>query len=1158
MSALNALIGAVVVFVFVRAVCEPKLRPGREIWNRVLGLEPADAAMLAGVRFIGTFSLLVGIGAGIGVLLTWWVESLDLAAMGSATGQDAVDRVERLLAWLAVGESVLSRLGVLISIAYVVLFAVGLLFWSMRSTRDVRKRLKTEVENLRKLGVKNKLPPMAPDERMRHVGEAIAAALAANADIRVIEDLFNRLFQYDIVRRLDPGLLLEVGDRLPGSRIASILRFLISTPLSHQVNRAGRIVSALIMVTMVPASLVIVSADLDKAIDKKQLTLKALAGALTLERGLRAETPPDELPSDSPEEKDQSETEGEEKPCEAVGAVLPADVCTAAAEFAAAFEAVWGTSLLDRSETQVRARAEGISDARRAWARRQVLLETVASRTATVNVAEVASGTSERQIWSRDVMDAGLKARTGFGPVTNFGKLAGKIFAELAPSVSGPIVLEVTDRPLTLRELAARVASAGVGLSIDSVELGGTEPTLEDKLLSGTLKETLATLAEEKVGPHEDDIDWLRRGAELAAMNAASRVQDTRRAAGAPMRIDEDTMRMVRVFVDPDLAKNYKGMIDKLTRLEFSKRKGNAAFTDASLEAVSSSNVDWAKVGHALRQYREATKGEVGFDSLASYSSVFPGIEGQRAQTQEAQIARILDADLAATVYGAPPEVLGHAGGREGLKAVKATEMTPVALDRLALARSFPRLSAYHRVGGVLIGREPNAVSKGPDLVGVDFTFDEAGDGLTIHLIHANGTKTDVGPYDPAVAHLALAYAADGRPVTVTIMPASPLPESKILLHPALLDTEVGCHAIQLDLFVNQFGSEGLLGARRHEEIVRNRRVVELYRQASTQQLLGLLRAVISAEEMVWNQIVVDPSRWVSTQQILGLLRAVESAKEESNIRLFPKEEIVQSPSDPLASPSPSSLPIDVTEALMPLRQRPRLFDPKLVEILEGCSNEAEKQISVSCVKMRARQAGKIWSEEPIHLLRVQMHRILRDHDRILGIVPNSGVREDAYDLDEDLRFAQVPRDIWSGPLRFVVLNNVMIKHSDTEATKSEPWEFEAIQERLQQTVLNAVRVRPEALRTLRVMQQFTVAQRLFRAAFQGRLGERFPVERLVEIIRETAAYVDFDTVRTDRWLLRTSPLDGSALGVHMIQLREALGVPTDQEVTCLGANHTQ
>ena len=42
-------------------------------------------------------------------------------------------------------------------------------------------------------------------------------------------------------------------------------------------------------------------------------------------------------------------------------------------------------------------------------------------------------------------------------------------------------------------------------------------------------------------------------------------------------------------------------------------------------------------------------------DSLASYSSVFPGIEGQRAQSQEARVARILDPGRAKVVYGGPP-----------------------------------------------------------------------------------------------------------------------------------------------------------------------------------------------------------------------------------------------------------------------------------------------------------------------------------------------------------------------------------------------------------------------------------------------------------------------------------------------------------------------
>ena len=1097
MSAVNVLIGAAVVFVFMRAVCEPKLSPGREIWNRVLGLRPADAAVLAGVRFVGTFSLLVGLGAGIGVVLTWWVESLDPAAIGNVAGQKAIDRVEGLLALFAAGELVLSRLGVLVSIAYVVLFAIGLLFWSARSTRDVGERIRATVEELRELGLANKLPYMAPDERMKRVDEAIAAAHVANADGGVVEALFTRRFQYDVVRRVDPRLLREVGDRVSGSHAASVFRFLISAPLSHQVKRAGRIVSALVMVTMVPASLVVASADLDKAMDKKRPALEALEAALTLEVDLSRETEGKE---------NEEDEEDEEEWCEAVGAVLPADACIAAAEFGAAFEAAWGASLVDRSGMYVRAEAEGISDARRTWARRQVLLESVAPRTATVNVVEAASGTSERQAWPHGVMDAELKARTRPGPVTSFGKRAGKIFGEVARSVSGRVAVEVADRPLTFRELASTAAAAAVGLSIDDVGLGGTEPTLMDRLSSGTLEETLGKLVEEEVRRPED-VEPLRRAANLAAMSAASRVRYTMREVGEPMRIDGDTMGMVKEFVDSELVRNYKGMIDRVTQLEFPKRKPTSA--RVSLEAVSSSsNVDWDKVESTLGQYKAAGRG-VNLDSLASYSSVFPGIEGQRAQTEEARIAHILDADRAKVDYGGPPEVLRNVDGREGLKMVKAAEATKSASYRLGLARSFPRLRAYHRVGGVLIGREPDAVAKGLDLVGVDFSVDEVGRELTIHLTHADGTKTAVGPYDPAIAHLALAYAADGRPVTVTIVSASPLTDRKILLHPALIDTEVGCHAIRLDQFVDRFGQEGLLGARRLAERVQSERVMGLYHRAWGTRLLGLL------------------DRESATEEITRLRDFARQISESSDLS--------------------STVPIgtSATQALKPLRQRQELFDTKLVEILEACEIEAERKISVGCVEEHTRQAGKKTS---------RAKGLTHHWGAVPQIFPSSGVREEPYELDEELRFAQVPRDIWSGPLRFVVLKDIRIV-PDAEvglgfANESEPWEFEEIQELLEETVLNSVRVRPDELRTLRMMQQFTVAQRLFRAAFEGRLGEQFPIERLVEIMRETATHVDFDAVTTDRWLLRD---EESVLETVTMQLREALGVPAVQQATCLG-----
>lgn len=405
----------------------------------------------------------------------------------------------------------------------------------------VRERIKATVEELQERGHKNWLPHIPPDERMRRVDEAIATAQGANAEGGVVEALFTRHFQYDVVRHLAPRLHREVGDPVPGSRVAGILRFLISPPLPHRAKGAGRIVSALAMVTLVPASLAVTSADLSQ------------------------EIPREERPGSS-EESDQPKTEGEQdkkERCEAVGAVLPTDACVAAAEFGAAFEAAWGASLLYRSGAPVQAEEAGISDARRAWAQRQVLPESVAPRMATFNVAETASGTSDRPIWPPTVMDAEIKAWTGSGPITNFGKLAGNILGTLAGSVSRPAAVEIADRPLTLRELAATAASVGVGLSIDSVRFVGTEPIMMDKLLSGALKEALGKLTEEDVRRLKA-VKWLRRSAELAAMDAALRVRDAKRAVGDPMG-------MVEVFIDPDLARNFKGTIDQVTSLEFPK-----------------------------------------------------------------------------------------------------------------------------------------------------------------------------------------------------------------------------------------------------------------------------------------------------------------------------------------------------------------------------------------------------------------------------------------------------------------------------------------------------------------------------------------------------------------------------------------------------------
>lgn len=1153
MSATTILIGALVVFVFMRVVCQPKLEPGTEDWHEVLGPRTGDVALLAIVRYLGTFSLMVALGAGISVALTWWVESFDPAPLLSQDGQQTVDQIERLLAVFGVARLYLSHSAMLVGFAYMLLFGIGLLLYSAQSTRGVEKRFKAEIERLNQLGFSNKLRPIAPNEHMKKVDKAIAGARLANAESGIVEALFRRRFMYDVVRRLDPNLLREVGGRVPVSPLVGVFRFLFSSPLSRQVNRAGRVVAILAMITFVPASLVITSAELRAAIDHKQPKLKALQEALTLKLFLDAYAPLPGSPADGDEtnpagneqKEDPENREFQSEHCDEGDETLPPEICVVIAEFGKAFETAWGASLFDRSGSELRDHAEEISAARRAWTRRQVLLESVASRAATMRVVETAPDRSQRRAWTHAVVDVELKARTGSGPATEFGKLASKIFASMVYRETGPVVIETIERPLTLRELAAPAVAAAVGWSINGVGLGGTQHAPLDSILSNILKEMTTQRAEDAIARSADSAG-LHRAAELAALSAASRVRASRKTPRDAMRIDQETMQNVNAFVTPDLARRYEGEIDQVTKFEFPQRTEILAPPRVSLETVPSESIDWSKVRGALRSYRNDT-GIGTFDSLASYSSVFPGIPGQRAQSREARVARALAADQASVSYGLPPThltgpAIGHtdpptrAGG--GLQTLKAAEITLIAKDHLDRARSFERLHGYQKVGGVLIGRNPDAATEVLNLVGVDFTIDDTPNKLTIQFTHANGRKTTVGPYDRSIAHLALAYAADGRPTTVTILPAHPLPDLKILLHPALVNTKAGCHAIRLDQFVDSFGSAGPLHDRRRTADEQRLIVNGLYRRAWAERWLARSRAqkhILEQWLEPYPERIADFIRSEEMPAIAGQFATAHSVLDDT---YFPDE---------------SPMQLDLWEQLPLLRLREDVFDPQLVSILEAClieENMDSSDSSTQCVVQQATRAGLNLNEEPTHY----WHQTPQ-------IFPTSGVREVPYGLDKDLKFAQIPRDIWEDPLRFVLLNTVIIERyagrslEFESSREAEPLELTELQDLLEQTVLKSARIDPDALRTLRVMQEFTVAQRLFRAAFDGYLGEQFPVERLVEIARGTANHVDFDTVRTDQWLLRGSHETTTRPPDAITELRKALGLPNAQEATCLGSD---
>ena len=163
-------------------------------------------------------------------------------------------------------------------------------------------------------------------------------------------------------------------------------------------------------------------------------------------------------------------------------------------------------------------------------------------------------------------------------------------------------------------------------------------------------------------------------------------------------------------------------------------------------------------------------------DVVASYRDLFPGIPGDEARTPRAALAH---------EFPGVAEALGQ-GIADTVKA------------SFVRARSYAALRGFAKIGGVLIGLAPND-HRGPSITRLDWT-DTPG-GIILYLGRADGTVLHYGPFRAGTVGTALAYAADGRPIAATMPPATI--GRQVMLHPALVNSALGCEARLLDQFVD-------------------------------------------------------------------------------------------------------------------------------------------------------------------------------------------------------------------------------------------------------------------------------------------------------------------------------------------------------------------
>jgi len=444
-------------------------------------------------------------------------------------------------------------------------------------------------------------------------------------------------------------------------------------------------------------------------------------------------------------------------------------------------------------------------------------------------------------------------------------------------------------------------------------------------------------------------------------------------------------------------------------------------------------------------------------DASMNYRYLFPGQPGMEATEATARLT------------GELGEASTHPGGGVGGFGGGGHSPSHRAATR---ARSYKMLRGFRRIGGVLIGIEPDNSGKAKiDLREISWSINDGQ--VVISLYDANGKAIPAGTYDADIVNQAIAYVADGRLVTVTMVSAKPVPFLKILVHPALVDTKLGCEAIGTDRLVDKHA-------------------------AQRPDVADLLQRYQYQDFLYRYTVLKSVARLSDDAEVKASVDAMEDQIQENwseIVRLLGDGSIFR---DPQRSH---------------IAARPSLYSTPVIGIVSD---------ALDCDGMYGRFAMKL-----------SMSRLEEeDIQNALNVATElwSGVREEKYTIDPRLDFLRAGSSSGVAPLQFIE-QIAFIPSDEDEEAEIEPWEFPELKRdgRLTALVLQGVNTSANDTEALRRLRSFTLAQRLFRAALSGDLGYSFPVEKLRKLALDTHAFVK--EVETPTWngFLTTTQIQSEA-----------------------------
>lgn len=549
-----------------------------------------------------------------------------------------------------------------------------------------------------------------------------------------------------------------------------------------------------------------------------------------------------------------------------------------------------------------------------------------------------------------------------------------------------------------------------------------------------------------------------------------------------------------------------------------------------TVDVKPEAHVNMEKAGQAVERYRNrvpdslmrASRGSA--DSLVDFTDWFPAQVDADTKTPR---GKLLDKWSGGSGSGGlstgtdltrPGRPRGPTSGGGGISGRQVSRSTTGAVARAGRGgsswgsfirgRSFGRLRGFSRVGGVLIGQ---AVTEGPATKPnyIDIRWETQGSDVRFVLISADGQQNRSRPYRMNIAYQALNYAADGRPLAVTMVKADPLLELRILLHPTLVDTALGHRVIELDRFVDTY-----TGSTWERQEAENRVKAHdfLYKFAWAVRAKAYLDA--PTEEVGFNE-----ERRAYQAEVSDFIHNQEN---RAAARLALKE------SASIADPQ-----------LSPLTVKKEFYDQTLVQILATSAPETTLDSLSDTIRARLAQETKSAEESGDET------KLEALGTRCLSQPPEfeiwSGVRERDFDgsvanfLVADGAAMPMPFDFM---LQVAFTSQpAFTADADPESySDSQPWEFPALREKIQTRVLQEIAGDQRAKTVLEDTSELAMLQRLFRMALTGELGENFPVEKMAELNEVLSVGAPQKLARTLRW---NNPC-GANLAAAALELKEA------------------